>query len=116
MGPQGPSGNQLWASFVPAFAAAYTAAAMTPDYNIVVTRLQAQLAVGPSRCATNATMQITDGVTTYSLTLTNSANDSGPLRLNFAAGTRISLNATAAVCSSGVAPALGNVVVQYKVR
>jgi YVTN family beta-propeller protein len=115
-GPPGPAGSQVWSSFVPAFLAPNTVAAMTPDSDIVVTRIQAQLATAPSRCAANATLQISDGSSSYTLVLGSAANDSGSLALNFSAGRLISLFTTAAICPGGRPPTLANVVVQYKVK
>jgi hypothetical protein len=114
-GPAGPSGSQVWSSFVPAFFAPYTVAALTPDKAIQLTRIQAQAAIAPLKCSTNAVITITDGNTSHALTISGAANDSGPITVNFAAGAHVALNvSTAGRCAIG--PSLANVVVQYKTQ
>lgn len=108
--------SRVWSSFAIAFLAKYTISSFTPDNNIAVTRVQAQLPVSPSRCSTNAVVSLNNGTTTTSLTLSALANDSGPVNFNFSAGTPITLSVTTpADCLWGIPPAAANIVVQYKV-
>jgi hypothetical protein len=105
----------VWASFVPAFLAPYTIAALTPDNAIEITRVQAQVGIAPSKCATNAMLTISDGTTSQTLTINGPANDSGPIALNYAAGAHV-LSSVSAVPRCAIWPAAANVVVQYKVQ
>jgi hypothetical protein len=115
MGSPGPTGSQIWSSFVPIFVAPYTIAALTPDNGIEVTRIQVQVGIGPSKCTTNAVLTISDGTTSENLTISGLANDSGPIALNYAAGAHLLLSvSTPSRCS--VLPAAATVVVQYKVH
>jgi hypothetical protein len=81
----------------------------------VVTRIQAELAVPPQGCSTNAVLTISNGVSSQSLAITGASNDSGPLSLSYAAGSSMSLRvSTAAHNCRGTVPAEANVVVQYR--
>jgi len=104
---------QLWSAFVPAFAPKYKVSTFTPGSAITVTLMQAQVAVPPSNCRTEAVIQISDGTTSQNLTITGAANDSGTLSLNYAAGVPITLSiSTPAQCF--VPPLVGTVLVQYQ--
>ena len=110
----GPAGSQVWSAFVTGLKPAYVASTFTPDNAITVTRIQAQLGGAPPACVLNAVISISDGTPggTQALTITGTANDSGPISQNYAAGASIQLSvSTAAGCS---APSATNVVVQYK--
>ena len=116
-GPPGPSGAQVWSSFLPLFSQAYVASTFTPDSNIALTRLQSRAIVSPISCRTNAILQVSDGTTAGTVTLTISAaeNDTGPIALNYSAGTPIRVSIiTAAQCNT--LPALVNLAAQYKAR
>jgi hypothetical protein len=119
-GPQGaigPSGGQVWTTYVPLLLGPVTASTLTPSSNITVTRIQAQAQLAPSGCSTNAVIQITEGTATgtRSLSLSGAANDSGVLALNYAAGTPLKITV---LPPSGckVWPASVNAVVQYQGR
>jgi hypothetical protein len=110
----GPAGSQAWSAFLTGLKPAYVASTFTPGNAIVVTRIQAQLAGAPPACILNAVISVSDGTPggTQSLPITGTANDSGPISKNYAAGTPIELSvSTAAGCSASSAT---NVVVQYK--
>lgn len=113
VGPAGPGGTQTWATFIPSPLLPYVASTLTPDNGIVVTRIQAQSAVLSSGCKPQAVLQLSNGISSQSLTLTGLASDSGPTSVKFNAGTPITLAVvTAAKCL--VPPSLVTVVVQYK--
>jgi len=104
---------QLWSAFVPAFAAKYKVSTFTPGSAITVTRMQAQVAFAPASCRTESVIQISDGTTSHTLTIAGTANDSGTLSLNYAAGVPITLSiSTPAQCF--VPPLVGNVLIQYQ--
>ena len=89
----------------------------TPDTPITVTRIQVQMPNPPAGCFVNARVRLTDGTTAEVLTVNRAHEDSGPLTINYAAGTPLSVHVSrAAACGAGVAPADANVVVQYKAR
>lgn len=114
-GTPGPPGSQLWTSYVPLFLKGYTVAALTPDNAIEVTRIQAQAGIPPSKCSVNAALIVSDGNTTYTLPIAASANDSGPIALNFAVGAHITLTLIPpGHCA--LWPASTSVAVQYKVQ
>jgi hypothetical protein len=115
-GAPGPAGSQVWASFVPLLVTPYTIATLTPNNAIIVTRIQAQLGVRPSRCSRNAVLRISDGTTAATLTVAAAANDSGPLAIEYAANAPVSLSVATGAACSGILPAVANVVVQYKVK
>ena len=93
------------------------ASAFTPDNNVTVTRIQAQAMLPPSGCTSNLALQVSDGSPAGAITLpvTASANDTGPLAVNYAAGTSLTL--TVVPGSGCTIPAASiNVVVQYQGR
>jgi len=111
--PPQPVAAQLWSAFVPVFAPKYKVSTFTPGSAITVTRMQAQVAVPPSNCRTEAVIQISDGTTSHTLTITGAANDSGALSLNYAAVDSVTLSiSTPAQCL--VAPLVGTVLIQYQ--
>jgi len=115
-GPQGaagPAGSQVWASYVPLLLASYTVSSLTPDNAITITRVQAQMGTAPRDC--NVALSLSDGTQHFSLPIAASSNDSGSLALNIAANAHLALSVTApSRCL--IPPAIGSVVVQYKVR
>ena len=117
-GPCRPSANsQVWNTFLPGvLSSVFTAARLTPDGNLTVTRIQVGLGTAPVGCSANAVIQISDGTAagTKTITLTAAANDSGPLAVNYSAGTPIlvALSIRAVGCSTK--PQNANVLVQYK--
>jgi hypothetical protein len=90
----------------------------TPDGNLTVTRLEAQMPVTPAGCKTQAVIQVTDGTVahTRTLTLTAASNDSGPIAIDFAAGVPISISVAIPAAGCKTSPQNANVVVQYKGR
>ena len=96
----------------------FTAARFTPDGNLTVTRMQVGLGTAPSGCSTNAIVQISNGTAagTKTLTLTAASNDSGPLAVNYTAGTPITVGISVRANGCGTRPQDANVVVQYKGR
>jgi hypothetical protein len=106
--------SSVWSSFALAFVAPYTISTFTPDNNVTVTRIQAQLPFAPSHCHEDAVISVTDGTSTATLTLSALANDSGSLAANFKAGTPLTLQvSTPAACWGGIPPTAANIVVQY---
>lgn len=118
-GPIGPSGPQIWNTYVPASPKnAAVAGAFTPNGNITVTQIQAQALTAPSGCKTNLALQLSDGTLagTATLTVTAAANDSGPLSLDYAAGSALKLTVLPSGQCEMASPASINVVVQYHGR
>ena len=123
----------FWLNYTPvASDPAFTEiSAFTPDSAITVTRIEIDAHVGPlnnsttplSACVTNPSLTLTGGTKTFTLTLATPPNlsnpsfhsytDSGALRLNFPAHTRLSLRAIVgdSNCAGGSEV---NIVVQYR--
>lgn len=117
-GPIGPAGSQVWNAYIPQ-AAKNTAnvARFTPANDITLTRIEADAVIPPSGCTNNFLLQLSDGTLagTKTLALAADENDSGPLSVNYSAGSTLRL---AVVPPSGcVTPASSiNVVIQYHAR
>jgi hypothetical protein len=118
-GPPGPANSQVWNTFLAGvLGSVVTAARLTPDGNLTVTRIQVSLGTAPLGCTTNAVIQISDGTAarTKTLTLTAAANDSGPLAVNYSAATPILVGVSVRAVGCGTRPQNANVLVQYKGR
>jgi hypothetical protein len=117
-------GDQLSASprtiytvfFPGALTAAWTGASLTIDKAITVTRIQIQVKVAPSGCGTNAVIRVTDGSTAINTTISASANDSGPISQNYAAGAVLTTLISTAAATCGTSPGDANVVIQYRTQ
>lgn len=119
VGPQGPASSQLWNTFLAgALNTVFTGGRFTPDGNLTVTRMQVHLQTAPIGCNTNAVIQISDGTPagTKTLMLTAAANDSGPLAVNYSAGTPILVGVSVRAVGCNTRPQDANVLVQYKGR
>lgn len=70
----------------------------TPDQNVNITRIQAINTAGNVTCATPLVLQLSNGTTTQTLTLTSGAAswDTGVIAKQFVSGTAINLTQTAA--------------------
>ena len=118
-GPAGPANSQVWNTFLAgALSRVFTAGGLTPDGNLSVTRIQVGLGTAPLGCSTNAVIQISDGTPagTKTVTLTAAANDSGPLAVNYSAGTPILVGVSIRAVGCGTRPQNANVLVQYNGR
>ena len=114
--PKGPQGQLVWSSFVSqpqmydvGSSGSNVLSSFTPGRSISVTRVQAQALNGPRRfivtspptviaCTNNPGFKITDGTTSYTLTLATalvlgnaSSTDSGPINISFPSGSNIAL-------------------------
>jgi hypothetical protein len=88
--------------------------------------MQVEMPNSPDSCQITAQVQLGEGATLHTLTLTNASEDSGPLALDFAAGAEIAVRVIrAANCAgnpnnggngNGSWPQDANVLVQYRVR
>ncbi|HWW87355.1 MAG TPA: choice-of-anchor tandem repeat GloVer-containing protein, partial [Vicinamibacterales bacterium] len=118
-GPAGPANSQLWNTFLAgAFNNVFTASRFTPDGNLTMTGIQVQLETAPVGCVTNAVIRVSDGTPagTRTLTLTSAANDSGPLAVDYSAGTPITVGISTRAVGCNTRPQDANVLVQYKGR
>ena len=108
-------------AFLPAFlpgalTATWTASTITVDKAITVTRVQVQAKTAPSGCSTNAIVRLTDGTTNQDVTVSATANDSGAIAKNYAAGATLTVAVQTAAAGCTTAPADANVIVQYKMQ
>jgi hypothetical protein len=94
-----------------------TAGRFTPDGNLTITRVQAQLSTTPS-CRTTAVIQVTNGTVggSHTLPLQATSSDSGPLAINVGAGVPISVGVSVPAAGCKTNPQNANVLVQYKRR
>ncbi|HLJ87452.1 MAG TPA: hypothetical protein VKZ53_11565 [Candidatus Angelobacter sp.] len=121
IGPQwpiGPAGSQVWNAYLPQAAKnSANVARLTPANDIVLTRIEADAVIPPSGCTNNIVLQVSDGTAagTKTLVLAADENDSGPLSVNYSAGSTLRLSV---VPPTGcVTPASSiNVVIQYHAR
>jgi YVTN family beta-propeller protein len=117
-GPIGPAGSQIWTAYIQQAAKnSANVARFTPANDIVLTRMEADAVIPPSGCTNNILLQVSDGTAagTKTLALAADENDSGPISVNYAAGSTLRLSV---VPPSGcVTPASSiNVVIQYHAR
>jgi hypothetical protein len=118
-GPIGPAGSQVWNVFLPgSLTRRLKGATFTPDTPITVTRVQLQLQTAPLGCATNAVLSLSDGTPagTRTLNLNSGSRDTGSVALDYASGVPLTLSTSVAASGCAVAPADGNIVIQYKAR
>jgi hypothetical protein len=105
----------VWATYVPDLTVPYTASTFTPNEDIEVTRVQAQLESPGQTCRVNPAITVSNGTARVTLSLTTLANDTGPVSTSFVAGIPITLSVSSlAACL--LAPSWANVVVQYASR
>jgi hypothetical protein len=103
--------------FLPgALTSTWTGSTWTTDKAITVTRVQAQAKTGPAGCTTNAVVRVTDGSTPVNLTISASANDSGAIAQNYAAGAAVQVLVQTAAAGCTTSPSDANVVVQYRMQ
>lgn len=94
----------------------WTGATWTADKAITVTRVQVQVKTAPVTCSPNAIVRITDGVTPINVTVSGTANDSGAISQNYAAGAVITFSVQTAAAGCGTSPADANVILQYRMQ
>ncbi len=103
--------------FLPgALAATWTGSTWTPDKALTVTRVQVQAKTAPAGCTTSAVVRLTDGTTPINITISASANDSGVIAQNYAAGTPLTLSVQTAAAGCTTSPADANVTIQYRMQ
>ena len=103
-------------AFIPALTSTLTAATLTLDKAITVTRVQAQAITAPAGCSTNAIVRLTDGTTPINVTLSAAANDSTAITQNYAAGSALTITVSTAAAGCSTSPANVNVEVQYRMQ
>jgi len=99
-----------------ALTATWTGSTWTPDKALTVTRVQVQAKTAPAGCTTNAVVRLTDGITPINITISASANDSGVIAQNYAAGTPLTLSVQTAAAGCTTSPADANVTIQYRMQ
>jgi hypothetical protein len=98
--------------------AAATYQRMTLDKPIIVTRLQLVLGMAGAGCTTQASVTVTDGTNSVTLTTANgtATYDSGVVSQNFAAAANLDIKIATAASGCTMAPQNGNVNVQYRMQ
>ena len=103
--------------FLPgALTSTWAGATWTLDKALTITRVQAQAKTAPSGCATNAVVRVTDGTTPINVTISGSANDSGVIAQNYAAGASLTVSVQTAASGCTTSPADVNVIVQHRMQ
>jgi hypothetical protein len=103
--------------FLPgALTATWTGSTWTLDKAITVTRIQVQVKTAPVTCSPNAVVRLTDGTSAQNLTVTSTANDSGAISQNYAAGAALTVSVQTAAAGCGTSPSDANVIVQYRMQ
>jgi len=103
--------------FLPgALTSTWTGSTWTPDKALTVTRVQVQAKTAPAGCSTNAVVRLTDGTSPINITISASANDSGVVAQNYAAGMPLTLSVQTAAAGCTTSPADANVTVQYRMQ
>jgi hypothetical protein len=103
--------------FLPgALTSTWTGATWTTDKAVSVTRVQVQAKTAPAGCTTNAIVRLSDGTSPVNVTIAASANDSGAIIQNYAAGASITVGVQTAAAGCATSPADANVVVQYRMQ
>ncbi len=109
--------RMLESSFFPGtLTSIWTASTWIPDKAITITRIEAQAKTAPSGCTTNAVLQLSDGTTPVTLTISGRVNDSGPLTQNYAAGSSLTVSVSTPAAGCSLSPADVNVEVQYRMQ
>ena len=102
----------IWATYVPDVTHEYTASTLTPNEDIAVTRVQAQMEGPGESCSANPVITVSNGTASVILSLTKLANDTGSVDTSFVAGIPVTVTVSSpAACL--YAPSWANVVVQY---
>ena len=94
----------------------WTASTWTPDRAVTITRIQVEAKTAPSECQENAVVRVTDGKHSVNVTISGTANDSGAILQNYAAGTPLTLSVHIGASGCVKAPADANVTLQYKMQ
>jgi hypothetical protein len=111
------SPRALYSALLPgALTSAWTAATLTLDKAITVTRVQVQPKTAPAGCTTSAVVRLSDGSTTQDVTIAAAANDSGAISKNYAAAAALTIAVQTAAAGCTTSPADANVVVQYRLQ
>jgi hypothetical protein len=107
----------VYSAFLPsALTSTWTGSTLTLDKAVTVTRVQVQVKTAPSGCSTNAIVRISDGTNNLNVTISGSANDSGLLSQNYAAGALLTISVQTAAAGCTTSPADANVIVQYRMQ
>jgi hypothetical protein len=94
----------------------WTATQIVPDQPITITRVTANLQTAGVSCTEPAVIRVRGGSTGEDILFTSgqSAYDSGPQSLKFAAGTKVAVTLQRGAVCSGTAPSNGRVLLQYR--
>jgi hypothetical protein len=116
-GPAGLSNSSVFPAFLPGpLTQSYTAASLSPDSAITVTRISAALKTAPDASCQTGTLRLTNGTTGQDVRIVGGAStdDSGSMSLPTSAGANLQLLLqTPATCPT-TNPADANVLVEYR--
>ena len=116
----GANPRMIASAFMPgALNAPYTAATFTPDLDITLTRVTAQIKTAADASCTPAVLRVGNSTAAQDLVLVSSQNtiDSGAMSLPLSANGAVSVKIqTGAVCSAGSTPSDANVLLEYRMQ
>lgn len=106
-----------FSAFLPgALSTAYAANTFTPDYPIVVTRLEVTLKTSSQGCTSSAIISVQQGSNDLDLPIPLGTTDSGPVNVQMAAGTPIQVLLSTPAQGCSIQPQDANVVVHYRMQ
>lgn len=94
----------------------YTANTFTPDYPIVITRVEATLKTQSQGCTSSAVITAQQGSNAVDLPVPLGTADSGPVNVQMAAGTPIQISVSTPAEGCSTPPQDANVVVHYQMQ
>ena len=116
----GANSRMTASAFLPgALNTPYTAASFTPDFNITITHVSAQVKTAGDSSCTPAVLRVGNSTSAQDLVLSSSQStfDSGAMSLPLPASGGVSVKLQAgASCSAGATPSDANVLVQYRAQ
>jgi len=106
-----------FSAFLPgALSTPYTASVFTPDYGIVVTRIEVTLKTPSQGCNSSAVVSVQQGSNGVDLPIPLGTSDSGPLSLQMEAGNPVEITLSTPAQGCSTPPQDANVVVHYRMQ
>ena len=105
-----------FSAFLPgALSTSYTAGTFTPDYGIVITRVEVALKTPSVGCSASAVVSL-QGSNSFDLPIPLGTTDSGPTSIQMSAGTPIQILLSIPAQGCSMPPQDANVVVHYRMQ
>jgi len=105
-----------FSAFLPGpLSGSYTGATFTPDYGIVVTRVEVTVKTASQNCSSSAIISV-NGTSNYDLPIPLATTDSGPLSIQMNAGTPVQLALSTPAQGCTVPPQDANIIIHYRMQ